>query len=431
MEIIEKRLVNSNVIDIANYEAIKQFEKDFETKQLTGNDASETVKDIIDNDIYDLTLYSCLKQCEKLDISVESRTKKNKEVYSTFLKDKMLHQLWNSSPKNYTIRDYIRVVQSMFDYNDKKTNDKLRIKLFNNLFPHGVHDNEKPANNVNVIYLQHISSFHDYIIEEFLNKADHKKIYSKIVYEYKDTLKYTTAELRKLIEKFLDGEDTSTDKKVSIVLRELRIARTFIEKQLVKGSDYLKRTKIIDDNVEDFDVYPTLRNAYSKFKQLYSEVKDFYDDHMDVPENYTEFLVYLMKAAFFLRDKLNYKESLKTLISELKNRTDFKINKNVSKKLGEMMKSEFNETNIRAAIDEKEMLPTRIYDYSDTEIYDKVGRYCTVPLSTKLRFGVGIAIIAYINREIEKLLLTNGKKKQLFIYIKVDEKINETVTEDK
>ena len=412
------------IIDLTKYEALTQLNADFDEK-----------KDI--NNVYDLNLHACLNLCDKLDIDTNSRSKKDKDIYTNFLEEHIVPQLWTEKINEYNVNDYYNAVLSLFE-----CTDRLKIKLFNNIFPHGIHNPEKEKKGVNIVYLQHISKYHDFVLEkliidgktepeiimlvqrefarEFANGNDqllHPKIAKTIIddesksnkksfdYKWISQLQKIASITKKGVSYESNLMDSDNIKEITELVRELLVVKSFLT-NIKRGTDDEPNVKLSD--------------AYSKYKRTLESVNEFYNDHKQISNDFPDFMVFFMESAKFLRDELEYKQPMKYIMDELKQKTDFKMNKNLIKKLTEIFTKDFSDEEIKSIVNvDCKLLPTKVYDFADTEIYFKLGKYCLATLNKKLRLGVGIAIVKYINDELDKLILKNIKKKNIIIHFKV------------
>lgn len=284
------------VIDISSYEPLINFKEIFEEKFEEFNTTlteDKIIENIIENDINDFTVQSILSQCNKLDIESSSRSKRNKEIYHNFLTKKVIPQLWNKSMKNYTIIDYFKIIHSMFDYTDEKTLNKLKIKIFNTVFPLGVREG-KERKGVNIIYLQRINKYHDLILKEMIkNKKDFPAILKVIQNDYinnmetKDKLTKKQLEIMKcneIIEEIMT-KNSKYDKKAT--------------EDLTKGfvADKIGSTKLTKDDVEcSKKIADMMKELYSA-KAFMVSVKNGEESSKDIvfPSTYKHYEAMVMK----------------------------------------------------------------------------------------------------------------------------------------
>lgn len=193
-----------NVIDVNDYAGVEMFEKLYNGLY---NAAVEDLKDVkdaplpkVDFDIFTKHMFD-LKLRGILDIinsdqkeQAEAKQEKKDELKTRLAgaskeeremiknesrekdvtderKDKYIENIVNLlefptiiEPK---LEDYIKAIDSWF-----ANEDKLKTRLFNAEFPHAVHDESKPAKGVNLIYLQHISKFHDDILAKIVKNGE-------------------------------------------------------------------------------------------------------------------------------------------------------------------------------------------------------------------------------------------------------------------
>ena len=136
-------------IDLADYEGLGAF---VETCKKWHD---KNFKDVIEA-TFDMRLRGCL------DVAKIYKTNDPK-LQNAF--EVVIAQLGFDKSNMMRIDDYIKGVSSFFE-----NTDKLKTKIFNSTFPHDSHDAELDPSGVNVIYLQHVSVFHDEVLDLLINK---------------------------------------------------------------------------------------------------------------------------------------------------------------------------------------------------------------------------------------------------------------------
>lgn len=136
-------------IDLADYEGLGAF---VETCRKWHD---KNFKDVIEA-TFDMRLRGCL------DVAKIYKTNDPK-LQNAF--EFVIEQLGFNKSSMMSIDDYINGVSSFFE-----NKDKLKTKIFNSTFPHDSHDPELDPSGVNVIYLQHVSIFHDEVLDLLINK---------------------------------------------------------------------------------------------------------------------------------------------------------------------------------------------------------------------------------------------------------------------
>lgn len=142
---------NKATIDLYKYQGLLDF---IETYKLMPN---EDYSKIIER-VFDLKLHTCLDIADKY----KTNDKKKVNVFQEFI----IPQLEFGKKREVSIQDFINAINAFFE-NDAK----IKTKIYNSVFPHDTHHSDELPKGVNVIYLQHISKFHDEILEMVINKG--------------------------------------------------------------------------------------------------------------------------------------------------------------------------------------------------------------------------------------------------------------------
>ena len=142
---------NKATIDLYKYQGLLDF---IETYKLMPN---EDYSKIIER-VFDLKLHTCLDIADKY----KTNDKKKVNVFQEFI----IPQLEFGKKREVSIQDFINAINAFFE-NDSK----IKTKIYNSVFPHDTHHSDELPKGVNVIYLQHISKFHDEILEMVINKG--------------------------------------------------------------------------------------------------------------------------------------------------------------------------------------------------------------------------------------------------------------------
>lgn len=164
---LKPSMKNKDVIDLYEYQGLIDF---IETYKIMSN---EDYSKIIER-VFDLKLHTCLDIADKY----KTNDKKKLNVFQEFI----IPQLEFSERHTGSIQDYIDAINSFFE-NDAK----IKTKIYNSVFPHATHHPDKPPKGVNVIYLQHISKYHDDVLDMVINQdmkdleilIEVQKLYSK------------------------------------------------------------------------------------------------------------------------------------------------------------------------------------------------------------------------------------------------------------
>lgn len=146
---------NKVVIDLYDYQGLIDFIETF--KAMTGKEYSEIIERV-----FDMKLHACLDIADKYRLNDKSKI----NVFQDFI----IPQLEFTERKDASIQTYINAINSFFE-----NEAKIKTKIYNSVFPHDTHDPDKLPKGVNVIYLQHISKFHDQVLDMVINKGYEKE----------------------------------------------------------------------------------------------------------------------------------------------------------------------------------------------------------------------------------------------------------------
>lgn len=152
------------IIDLYDYQGLIDFITIY--KQLP----NEEYTNIIER-IFDLKLHACLDIADKY----KTNDKKCINVFKEFV----IPQLGFGEKNTTTIQSYINAISSFFE-NDTK----LKTKIYNSVFPHDTHRSDELPKGVNVIYLQHISKYHEQVLDYVIEKG--KKLNEVLIEIQKD-----------------------------------------------------------------------------------------------------------------------------------------------------------------------------------------------------------------------------------------------------
>lgn len=441
---VDKKQIK-NVIDLQAYKGLKDFTKVYE--ELLAQNPDILMSEVIDA-TFDLKLRACL------DIADTFKLNKDENVFKT----QVIPQLGFEVPKETTIKSFIDAINSFFE-----NEDKIKTKIYNAEFPHNVHDKSKEAKGVNIIYLQHISKYHDDILnmvinDEFEDGEILREIQRKFAMEC-DTKGITDVKAKQRIAlqlvhpeiaeyiinppmiadpkhkgaKIVDAKWPDRLKAVERKGRDIIVTDTDMtkdEKNHVK--DLIRELNMVESFIRiirsghESDPTIDLHDCLKRYNHIYEETKRFYEAHKTLPDDsYETFLKYFVETVRFIKNKFNYKAPLKTFINDTKGSVQFKFNKKLRAEIEKLIAKDkvTDEDIVRIAAEHKEewmyINSPKTYDFNELSIYSKIGKYLNVPIAKDYRIGVGVAIVSYIQDQIELIRASNGKKHDISIYIKL------------
>lgn len=144
---------NKPTIDLALYEGVNTFTKMLRDELSVGT----PISDIISR-VFDLRLRACLDIADNY-----KQPKDNTADLPNVWRDFVIPQLEYGDRKPITIKSFIEAIDEFF-LND----DKLKTKIFNTTFPHATHNPQQLPHGINIVYLQHVSRFHDDILQMYI-----------------------------------------------------------------------------------------------------------------------------------------------------------------------------------------------------------------------------------------------------------------------
>ena len=159
------------VIDLYNYQGLIDFIETY--KIMSGDDWTKIIEHV-----FDLKLHTCLDIADKY----KTNDKKKLNVFQEFI----IPQLGFEKMREIKIQDFIKAIDRYFE-NDAK----LKTKIYNSVFPHDTHHEEELPKGVNVIYLQHVSKYHDEVLDMVINQEmDDREILGEIQKLYSKNYKF-------------------------------------------------------------------------------------------------------------------------------------------------------------------------------------------------------------------------------------------------
>lgn len=463
----------SHVIDISKYEGFSDFEEIYNEVFSSNNEKNLSQQDKwkkFISYIIDFRLRGIMDIFNKYDVK-----KVDTDNGVNTLNEFILPKLHLPNENITTLQDYYNIIDNMF------TNDsKLKIKVFNNTFPHGRHDgksikelknnNENYQNpGINKIYLQHLSKYHDELLEKYINGETslenilmftsseyirdlHARL-AKEKYNKKDgTIILNSLKNPKIIKSVINSENNSkniqlselfeydgkqeTENKLNsrekteirLLYRELNIVKSFY-KILESGKNYENLSN------EDF------AKCYENYNNMLKEFKEFYEKNKQREQSELDFIEYFMETCFIISKNFKYetKTAIKMFIKDLQGNKLFKFSSQFKKLLVEQY-NVYAETekfdskvfeNVEGLINVRKPEIDNIYNtFSKIGSFINSGKTMNVPKN--IRVSIGIAIVDYILQYVN-IISTLTKKNDIVIYIKtgLEKELEKYQTEQK
>lgn len=347
--------------------------------------------------------------------------------------------------KEQTIESFVDAINAF--YNDR---DRLRTRSYNNNFPHALHKPDAPAEGVNVIYLQHVSTYHDDILKSFVEaELSDKEILEliktqfieqfkpddKLSAEEKDALSLnlkhqptvdnvlTPPENPKWINelKAFKAKGKGVVQTSTPLTKAERDAIVRLVRELNGAVSFLKTIKRAHEFKPDAD----LKECYENYNMLLDEIRDFHVAHKPKTRTHLTFIKFLVESAVFFKGKFNYKEPLKNFLTDLKAKVPIKFDKKTRKALNDFISGERQMTDeaLAEVADEFKAEWTLInspksYDVNKLDVYSKLGKFVPASIGKQHKVAVGIAIFQFLLEQTRLQRSLNAKKKEVVIYIR-------------
>lgn len=336
------------------------------------------------------------------------------------LREYILPQLRFTPVSATTDAGYISMLRDYF-----KQDDNLRMKLFNSMFPHGIHNPDKPARGVNVVYLQRVCKYHDIVLESLMRPGDvdDKTIYEAVQKQYAFDIKPEySSEISvmvcnpQIITEFMSDNDVNiwvtTLKKPKTTGTNVKWTGAVVDKTDIACVRTLVRellsAKAFIANIRcGMAAHPeiNIRDVYTNYKRVWSDVGAYYNQAPG-----THFITYFINSARFIRDTMKFAEPVKLLMSFLKVR----FNKATRARIEELAATDAPITDV----DSLAISAPRINEFNDLDVYNRIGKYATPTTLTKhQRTCVGLAIVAYVNEQLA-IIRARSRSTKLTVYFK-------------
>lgn len=461
------------VVDVTHAPGIKQFTKAVTDLKALAKNSKKLVKEGEDakhdedeemkfnwSNVKQLIFNSSLRGF--LDMADQQWISNNNNFF-----DEAINSIGLPEQKQLTLDDFFKAVTGYF-----KDDDKFKLKVFNKTFPHGVHNPEKEAKNVNIKYLQRLCRFHDELLPFIVEQLDaddedvrvhvieraHQLFVDAFSKEHKspDEQQFITYLkcLPQLLPEFNDfagnfKSDAASLKRVR-ELPQIKVVKGKVipaTETLEAGKDATKAligyimdmlsdihgcVKFVDavvdgkQRVQGVDLGACLKN-YTKSLE---ELKQFVDAHANVDKTVKGLVKYLIEGLRFVAYIKGAPEDKKVLSFAEFNDDDvtFKLNSKVSKAISPFL---FDKTADLDEVIEKAFEDVKDEDdisligvttsvvTSNTSLYAKIGTLTPIEDVPKhIRVAVGLYIVQYVQHEIEKIQACTLKRKTGIIMIK-------------
>lgn len=462
------------IINIDDYEGIKELEKEYVERQSEGIDEEIVTEESQSED-------------KKTKTKIEKRVKRSTDDYISILAEDFIYepiirgaltlasnfklhpkqQKGGEPPQNMIYHglisrlgfkeakteNYGDFIKTIIDFIDSP---KLKIKIFNKLYPKVYREvSGDTKKSVDAIHLQHINKHFKVVIDSFNNGKNLEEILKNVAaavaadFGDKPGDRGQQALDPKLIEYILNGFPTKESKGKQIVDSKWAEKMDMFGVNKSGKGVYNKNRPVAEDRLEVINVcikeltlvknfvqnlqkrlensnVDEMKKITEEFYRQVDAIDKFVNEHSNDSKTVTGFIKLLIAATRFLSTELNIQTSFKLIANELSEIHNIRFNKVIKKKIDDNLKEDDP-----AALEEFctwiENNPVsfgtnRNCDFRnpDMEIYSQVGKYVNIdqPLSKKYRIVCGAAIVYYINNELRVILARNEKKKDIVVYLK-------------
>ncbi len=440
-----------NIIDISKYTALDEFRTKVET-YISRLDKNEEKKKLtkagrwteIADSIFDFKLRGILSAI--LCFGVKPKDD-DVEIDIDIFVDRLVSQLNFSERQDIGYEDYVKATKEFLMSN------KIKTKLFNTIFPHGIHEtskiNDKGTSGINRIYLQHMSDYHELILDGLVHgkkEADivkevvtlyiktHAKKNKKIVDFYND---YHPCDHSKELDKYItstkyvfDTDKTKNDESKKIIKGLCK------QVSIVKSFCYVFAAGVSESNMTEDEI----EECYAKYQKALKTIKTYHDSLKKPPTNVYDFTKFLVESVSMIGSIFNYNEAKNGLklftrdikINNLSNGYKQYVNKIIKGDIDISIivnnpddNRKFTAPHIRPNSDKTYNGDVfNITSSSNEYTYNalsKIGLYGGNDIMKEIRAGIGVGIIDYIMTAVEYIAAGSKARtsaQNMIIYIK-------------
>ena len=407
----------------------------------------------------------------KKEESSEPKEKEQRQQSENAFKKYVIPHLGLGFPKQpQTVAEYFKVINDFFT-----DEDRLRLRCYNLCFPHAAHNSDPDAKGTNLIYLQHLSQFHDVVLQGFVDGADDQAILGGVQSDFANGIQRPVLKVRREGKQGFDNVpiDDAAFERLKFQLRNADIITNFLnppQSNWIKALTVVKAGKGGKGQVStDEALKPFERNAikdllrelhlvlnflkliraafaakpdrdvaecFDQYQSLLEEIKAFHSQHKPKTQNFNTFVKYLVEATLFCKDKFGYrlnsvvkgkdgkpdKQVVKSAISafaaEIRSGLSFKFNKKIREGLDELVSGAkpLSDENVIAVANIMQaewnnLSNAYAVDVSDLDFYSKLGKIVPAAIGKQHKIAVGIAMIQYIFDQIKLIQARNQGRK--------------------
>lgn len=406
------------------------------------------------------------KRPKKTDQPADQPKEPRKQSENAFEKRVIPHLGLGFPNTKHALTDYFKVINDFF-----ADDDRLRLRCYNLCFPHAARKSDSEAKGTNLVYLQHLSKFHDMVLQGFVEGADELTILGGVQSDFANTFPRTGLKIKSEDGRNVDIDDASFER-LKLQLRNAEILDKFVNppsQNWPKTLTVIKTGKGGKGQVNtDEPLRPVERNAvaallrelhivqtflrlmktafaanpdrnpadcFDQYNAILDEIKDFHKTHKPKTQNYNTFIKFLVESVLLCKDKFGYRlvstikakdgtpkqlerSALTAFAAELRSGLSFKFNKEVRTGIDELLdgKKQLTDENIIAVAsllqkDWNNFSSVATVDVTDLNFYSKLGKIVPAAIGKQHKVAVGIALIQYIFDQIRLIQAEHSTRK--------------------
>lgn len=468
------------IIDINDFEPVRTFgkkcaqkQKADPTKKLPKEVLSELIADTFDGRLRGLLEIAKVavikppkpegepKKSSKKDPNAEPTPRAKPLPKENAFEKFVIPSLKLGTQRTHSIEDHIAAINSFFT-----NKQKLQTRAFNLTFPHSKRNPTKPAEGVNVVYLQHVCKYHDDILEQLVAGVTDREILIDIQNKFADGFvpeKCTDDERESILLQLRNSEvitellkQPESGKQSYKWLDSLHAVKPGKNKGLIQTQNPLSKSEKLAvsqlvrelnavrafvnlfNKAKDANPDRDLNDCYDEYKMMLAEIAEFYTEHKPKSRNNTTFMKYLIESTQFIAKKFGYKQTklnkdkdevwnspLKSFVTDLHSKLNFKFDRETKKAIDSVLRGEveLNDESLQDIVEKFqnsliEINAPKLYDVNKLDIYSKLGKFVPAGLSKPYKVAVGLAIMQWILDQIRLQRALNAKKKELIVYVR-------------
>ena len=296
------------------------------------------------------------KQKKQKQSADEPKEKVERQPKENAFEKYVLPALRFGTVKEQSIGDNVNAINAFFT-----NKDKLRTRVYNICFPHAVHNPDKPAKGVNLIYLQHTTKFHDNVLKMLVENAGDRDILQSVQSEFigtfsvdllkqknsKELPKLEKEELESLLTQLANPElitfilnpptvnvngEMKLDGKWIDTLKAIKFGSKKAVVQLERGLTKFERMAVrllVNELHATLSFVKLVHNAFAanrdddinecfeKYNAILADINSFYKEHKPKVNNHETFITYLMESVMFIKDLFEYKSPIRGFVTDL------------------------------------------------------------------------------------------------------------------